>query len=333
MLLTDFSHIRPAHIHSQEAILDFLAECHTKAGANYYEIKERLLKIGIGSHKIATRGTHLTLTELAALDQMSSRMTAFDEGASAIFEQFYENTPLPPHIVHVTCTGYISPSPAQKIVSKRHSNTSVTHAYHMGCYGSIPAIRMVQGQIADIVHTELCTLHLNAHFHRSEQLVVQSLFADGFIKYSVVEKTDKPHFEILALEEKIIPDSITDMSWRLADWGMEMTLSKAVPIVIARALPEFIKKLSPQGEVFYAIHPGGPKIIEQIRDILKLEDHQIAHSVEIMKTFGNMSSATLPHIWEKMLKELPNGSHVISLAFGPGLTLCGALFKTMNDER
>ncbi len=330
MLLAHFSHIRPANIYSQETILEFLAVCHAKAGADYSEIKGRLVKMGIGSNKIATRGTHLTLDQLAGLEQMGSRMKAFDEGASGVFEQFYENAPLPAHIVHVSCTGYISPSPAQKIVSKRRSDTSVTNAYHMGCYGSIPAIRMLRGQSGDIVHTELCTIHLNPNFHRSEQLVVQTLFADGFIKYSVVKETNEPHFEVLALEEKILPDSIADMSWRIAEWGMEMTLSKAVPVVIARALPEFIKKLNPKGEVFYAIHPGGPKIIEQIRDILKLEDEQIAHSVEVMKTFGNMSSATLPHIWEKMLGELPSGSNVISLAFGPGLTLCGALFKLVK---
>ena len=72
-----------------------------------------------------------------------------------------------------------------------------------------------------------------------------------------------------------------------------------------------------------------PKIIDNIQESLNLETWQISHSSRVLYRFGNMSSATLPHIWEKMLNsdEIPNDSLIVSLAFGPGLTLHASLFK------
>ena len=85
----------------------------------------------------------------------------------------------------------------------------------MGCYGAIVAIRIGAAfskdsqARTDVVHTELCSLHCNPSLHRVDQLVGQSLFADGFIKYSIhpngsPEVSDRPALRILATEEQII---------------------------------------------------------------------------------------------------------------------------------
>ena len=78
----------------------------------------------------------------------------------------------------------------------------------------------------------------------------------------------------------------------------------------------------------FAIHPGGPKIIQFIKDILDLNEISIKNSEEILKKYGNMSSATLPHIWESVLNSNPKkGTFVYSLAFGPGLTISGSIMR------
>ena len=75
----------------------------------------------------------------------------------------------------------------------------------MGCYAAVPAVRIAAGLVAtrlrarvDIVHTELCSLHLDPADHRIEQLVVQSLFADGLIRYSLVADERRPASRVLA---------------------------------------------------------------------------------------------------------------------------------------
>ena len=79
----------------------------------------------------------------------------------------------------------------------------------------------------------------------------------------------------------------------------------------------------------YAIHPGGPKIVENIAEKLGLEPDQTRHTVAVLQNYGNMSSATLPHIWERILKDdtIKAGERIVSMAFGPGLTICGSVFE------
>jgi predicted naringenin-chalcone synthase len=79
----------------------------------------------------------------------------------------------------------------------------------------------------------------------------------------------------------------------------------------------------------FAIHPGGPAILNQIRAKLGIEESQIALSRQVLYENGNMASATAPHIW-KLVAESPDiavGTKVLSMAFGPGLTVIGALFE------
>src|SRR5262249_54227427 len=147
----------------------------------------------------------------------------------------------------------------------------------------------------DIVHTEICSLHLHPLRHASEQLLVQSLFGDGFIKYSVGKQADVPHLKVLALHEEIIPDSTHCMTWRCEDHGLGMTLSKEIPLLIARSISGYLERLcdlagmNPKEvirEAVFAIHPGGPKILQQIKDLLGLETDQITHSVQVLKDYG-----------------------------------------------
>lgn len=266
---------------------------------------------------------------------IDKRNLFFGEKAKDVFSKLYENR-IPESIVHVTCTGYVSPSPAQQFFESKKRPVDITHAYHMGCYASIPSVRMAQGLSllneveVDVVHTEMCSLHLDSNLHTPEQMVVQTLFADGHIKYSI--SSEKKGFKILSIREELVPDSKEDMTWIPGPHVMQMTLSKEVPFKIRDALPAFVKNLTGEkvkpGEVIFAIHPGGPKIIEAVQKKLELRDDQVKASQEILFERGNMSSATLPHVWERILSDKNNrGKKVISLAFGPGLTIFGALFE------
>lgn len=79
----------------------------------------------------------------------------------------------------------------------------------------------------------------------------------------------------------------------------------------------------------FAIHPGGPRLIEQLGQLLELAPAQYATSLDVLRDHGNMSSATLPHVWMRLLddRRVPAGTLIPSLAFGPGLTICGALLE------
>ena len=279
------------------------------------------------------------------------RTRFYQEISHRVFDRYYGEAADPPDVlIHVTCTGYASPSGAQRIVAMRDwgRTTEVVHAYHMGCYASLPAMRIAAGCLArgkarvDLVHTELCTLHLDPSRHEPEQLVVQTLFADGVIRYSAspagAEGPARQGLELVATREEIVPGTEDAMTWIVSDFGMRMTLSRKVPDHIRAGLESFLDRLTGsaglttaqvRAEALFAIHPGGPRIIDEIAELLGLRPDQVQASNATLRECGNMSSATLPHVWQAMLDDaaVPSGTLIVSLAFGPGLTISGALLR------
>lgn len=353
--LTNFKLALPKIELSQAQSLERLVQLHTvHAVADRKNIVAPLVKrYGVKPPKISTRRFEsIDIGENNAT--IEDRARFFLARAKEIFSEFYPLNATPPsHIVHVTCTGYVSPSAAQEYVASLNEKCAVTHAYHMGCYAALPAIRIAEGlvtaekargetnYVADIVHNEMCALHMNTSNSSPEQLVVQSLFADGHMKYSVVNSAEaKRGFEVIAIREAIVPDSVDDMTWIPSDGGMRMTLSRDVPTKIASVLRPFLTSLCEQAgaslaellkTATFAVHPGGPKIIEAVQEILELRDDQVQASHHVLKTRGNMSSATLPHVWDTILNEEAKDRHpVVSLAFGPGLTIFGSVFKVIG---
>jgi predicted naringenin-chalcone synthase len=152
------------------------------------------------------------------------------------------------------------------------------------------------------------------------------------------ELAGAPGFELLATLERIADSSEDAMRWALGDHGMRMTLSREIPERLASAIGTFARDLFATGGLdlgadchrsVFAIHPGGPKIIDVVRDALGLEERQVAASRAVLERYGNMSSSTVPYIWSDLLTsvDVEAGTPVASVAFGPGLTLAGALLR------
>lgn len=327
------------------------------------EYLKMLHRVGCGENHIAMRYFFLPdiltedwtkarvyrLLENPKGSSMHHRHEFYHETADKIFMDIYQDRPLPDDIIHISCTGYVSPSAAQKIAAKAPNPITVTHSYHMGCYGAFPALRMASGflanplilgkkKIVDMVHTELCSLHMNPQDPSLEQLVIQSLFADGCIAYSMTSQPGARGLKLISLYEEILPHTSEAMQWIVSDWGMKMSLSKDVPHLIGDLIRDLtFKWLSSRGfdtapilrKGLFAIHPGGPKIIDQVAKNLNLSEEQIRISKQLLFERGNMSSATLPHIWERIINDdrWPSKTQVVSYAFGPGLTVCASLME------
>ena len=384
----NFRSLRPACLSTQSETFAWLANAHARAEATQARIggrafdesqfrdrmTHRLARFGCGQDKIASRAheladcshTRWSDMQVYRLDDQPTGVGAlartrfFTKTVEGVFDRLYSECGTPPtDILHVTCTGYDSPSAAQRMVARKGwgANTRVFHVYHMGCYAAFPALR-VAGALAtgsgrlgpslfspiDVVHTEICSLHLSPLAHTPEQLVVQTLFADGFIAYGVVDQSSwnqrSPALELLAQDEQIVPDSTDAMTWTCSDWGMEMGLSREVPERIAGVLVAFVDRLAERAgvghqelrEAVYAVHPGGPKILDRAREVLRLDETQLACSRKVLLQRGNMSSATLPHVWMELIHDtdIAAGRAIVSLAFGPGLTICGAIMRKVT---
>lgn len=361
--LFDFESLRPAFESTQQSTLDWIVAAHIQAENNpssefCQQIHNELLRVGCKPNVIQTRGHSIpdfchqdwSQMQVYRLDQykaglpLGKRQAIHASLSDEFFHRFYETaTTSPANLIHVSCTGYASPSSAQKIVAQKNwgSHTQVTHLYHMGCYAACPAVRVGSAFAdgADIVHTELPSLHFNPALHTPDQLVAQSLFADGCIKYKVSKKApEQASLQLRAIHEELIPDSLDAMKWLIDDSCFQLFLAKEIPTLIAKHIETYVKRLcecasldakSVLEESHFAIHPGGPKIMNYLQKLLDCRDSQMRHSRAILARYGNMSSATLPHIWKAILEdaEIASGTTIVSLAFGPGLTIAGMILE------
>jgi len=381
----DFVLPKPRNRAAQDDALNWLAAAHARSEllkadtvpnsgtpqslAELCSKYERLLsRVGVKPAVVSHRDSELADFTTMDVDSMTvfntaggptgaavnARMQVFSAAVMERFDDLYPKSESQPcaDLLHVSCTGYESPSAAQKLVANRGWATRVTHFYHMGCYAALPAVRVAAGLLnatdrVDIVHSELCSLHFDPSNHSLEQLVVQSLFADGYAKYSVTSAP--PHntsaLELMASLERIAPDSSNAMTWNLAPFGLAMQLSREVPDLIGLHIDAAFRELCSLAKLDleyvrtsaqFAIHPGGPKIIESAADALGLSDWQTTHSKRVLFEHGNMSSATIPHVWARMLSDenVKHGQTIVSFAFGPGLTIAANLLrKSACSER
>ena len=79
----------------------------------------------------------------------------------------------------------------------------------------------------------------------------------------------------------------------------------------------------------WAVHPGGKSILDKVSSSLELACEQVLPSRNVLKAYGNMSSATILFVLKEMLAQTATADHekVCAMAFGPGLTVEIALLR------
>ncbi|EAY28252.1 type III polyketide synthase [Microscilla marina] len=255
------------------------------------------------------------------------------------------------HLITVSCTGMYAPGLDIELVEKLGLAHSVqrTCINFMGCYAAFNALK-----IADIicratpkakvlvVGVELCTLHFQKSTAKDD-LVANAIFADGAA--AVLLQGHPPAHKAIALEGfycDLEPDGKGDMAWHIKDHGFEMKLSSYVPQLLEGKLKALVGRLlqnyqlnMPDIELF-AIHPGGRRILERIEQSLGIPKKANATAYEVLQQYGNMSSVTVLFVLKRLLEQVGEEHHdqrILSMAFGPGLTLESALMKVFcpND--
>jgi predicted naringenin-chalcone synthase len=196
--------------------------------------------------------------------------------------------------------------------------------------------------------TELCSLHFQ--FGSDADIAVpNALFGDGaaaVVGGLAVErdpgrnghghahengKSERRPWRLVASGSCMTAGTDGAMSWRVGDAGFEMTLSPEVPGLIAEHLPGWMsgwlagQGLRPDEVGSWAIHPGGPKILDAVEESLGLPRGATADSRAVLAEFGNMSSPTVLFIIDRLrARDAP--LPCVALGFGPGLAIEAALF-------
>jgi predicted naringenin-chalcone synthase len=239
-------------------------------------------------------------------------------------------------------------------------DVSRLHIGYMGCHGGVVALRAADAIVRAgggggggvsgggvrpprvlVVCIELCSLHMQQSGDL-DAIVANALFADGAaacVMGSVEEHADgceNGHADhhplrVLCGGSRLFPETRGLMGWTIGDHGFAMTLGEGVPRAIREQIrPWLIELLHAGGHaiaedaldrmVRWGVHPGGPRVLDAVAEALVLEKDGLTVSRGVLREHGNMSSATILFILERM-RALPQDQRpVVLVGFGPGLT-------------
>lgn len=244
----------------------------------------------------------------------------------------------------VSCTGFNVPG-LDLLLAQRlglSSHLSRTQVLGMGCYGAFPGIRRALDSImarpsgmALVLSLELCTLHLQFD-DAAESIVSTSLFSDG-AGMMVIGAGNAARAAPTLVDSETYCDyqTLDHMSFNVTDHGFRMYLSSYVPDVLKANVVRFLDPLLARNGItqeqvkFWAIHPGSKRIVEYLQQELALVDDDVRFSLDTLRDFGNMSSATVLFVLERIMQDgQPEpGDTCVMMAFGPGLTMEALLVR------
>ena len=242
------------------------------------------------------------------------------------------------HLITVSCTGFYSPGIDVQLIENLPLNPSTQRVQvgFMGCHGGINGLRVAREICRNDSNANvlLCCLELcSIHYYFGQELersVGMSLFADGSAASVLRGSNASSTRELKTTASYLVPNTTEAMSWRIGDEGFEMSLSNSVPGMIQESLKGWMTQwlaehdLSLESIGIWAVHPGGPKILDAVEKTLGLPEEKLTHSRQILRDYGNMSSPTVFFVLKKALREESELPAVI-LGFGPGLMIEAAL--------
>lgn len=245
-----------------------------------------------------------------------------------------------------SCTGYATPG--LDVLLARDvgmpADTQRLFVGHMGCYAALPGLGAVvdfvahRGGVGVLLCLELTSLHLQPRGDAAdpldtEQVVSHALFSDAAV--AVVVRPSAPGLSVVDVRSVTDVAHAGHMTWDVTDLGFRMGLSAAVPDVLAAHVRGAVDDLlAAHGLAIpdvagWAVHPGGPRILDVVRDRLGIDEAELTASRTVLREHGNCSSATVLLVLDELVRTRrpAAGEHLVALAFGPGLTLYAALLR------
>jgi predicted naringenin-chalcone synthase len=233
------------------------------------------------------------------------------------------------HLLITCCTGLSSPGLDMELIERCGLSGSVerTTLGFMGCYAAINALKLARHIVRSdasarilIVNLELCTVHLKETTDL-EQILSFLLWGDGCAASLVT--AEPAGVELDSFKAVLAADTRELMTWNIRDSGFDMILSGQVPTAVhdaVRGHAESILNGAPASSIdLWGVHPGGRSVLDAVERALDLGPAALSASREVLRRFGNMSSATVMFVLESLFRTAPAGAVGCAMAFGPGL--------------
>jgi alkylresorcinol/alkylpyrone synthase len=239
-------------------------------------------------------------------------------------------------IVTNTVTGLAIPSLDAKLFNRLKLRPTIERLpmFGLGCGAGVAGLSRAarlahagDGALVLFLTVDLCSLCLRVNDPRAAMFVSGALFGDGAAGLLLhnTRNGSRGGPRIVASGEWCWADTEYIMGWDIKDDGFGIVLSPELPALMSKALApalqDFLDRNGYRLSDFngFLFHPGGRKLLETMEQVLGLTRKQFEYSWEILRQYGNMSSATALFVLDRALQAGARGPHLLA-AFGPGFS-------------
>lgn len=258
------------------------------------------------------------------------------------------------HLVVATLTGVAIPGADVMLTKSLGLRPDVNRVmlYMLGCYAGVTALRVAKDLAENNPSSRIliCCSELAAPTFRAPNekfpydLVGTALFGDGasgvIVGAQPQPRIERPLYEIEWVGEVLAPDSEKIIEGTLKLEGLQFYLDRTLPSLVSKHVGAFCRTALDNApakpdfnDIFWAVHSGGPAILNAVEEALQLNPEKLAASRHILKHYGNISASTVLFVLDELRRaDSPADNQTgcewgIAVAFGPGVTIEGALLK------
>ena len=240
------------------------------------------------------------------------------------------------YIITVSCTGIMIPSMDAYLINSLQMRQDVVRlpVTEMGCVAGISGIIYAKNFLksnpnkrAAVISVEASTATFQMEDYSMANIVSAAIFGDGAASAILSSyKEDKgPRIKDESMYH--FYNSIDIMGFKLVNTGLQMILDKKVPEIISINFPKIIHPFLERNNLkiedinHLIFHPGGKKIVHTVEGIFRTYGKNIDDTKEVLRLYGNMSSATVLYVLERFMDgDRQEGEKGLMLSFGPGFS-------------
>ncbi|MFJ6463431.1 type III polyketide synthase [Streptomyces sp. NPDC091387] len=326
--------------HTQREVTDMVARTCLPPGADR-RVLDRLHE----NARVRTRNMVLPLERYAELDGFGDANDVFiaaavDMGAEALRGALRTAGLRPADVdllMFTSVTGVAAPSVDARLVGRLGLRPDVKRlpVFGLGCVAGAAGVARLHDyllgrpdDVAVLLSVELCSLTFQRNDASTANLVATALFGDGAAAVVALGegRASGAGPEVVATRSRMYPDTEHVMGWDIRSSGFKVLLDPAVPDIVRRYLADDVSDflaehgLKPKDVAHWVCHPGGPKVLEAVSDVLSLPDGALDVTWRSLAEVGNLSSSSVLHVLRDTLEQRrpEPGSPGLLMAMGPG---------------
>jgi alkylresorcinol/alkylpyrone synthase len=341
MHILNVSTKQPSYIYSQEELTEALARVwQLNAGDSTYALLKKFAR----SSGVSQRAMSMSLDDYTSKASFTDRSEVYlDVGYKLASEAVAEICRVSEMdlqevdaIFFTTVTGVSVPSIDALLANRMPFQKHVKRVpmFGLGCVAGAAGTARVFDYLkawpthsALLVSLELCSLTFQMGDRSVSNMVGVNLFGDGAAALLAVgyghRLSSKSRAKVLGSRSTFYPGTESLMGWDVGSHGFRLQLEANVPDLVRKYFRQDVddflesENLSRSAIKHWIAHPGGPKILNALRDVLELSDEDVALARQGLATRGNMSSASVLYTLKDVLDAGLTG-HALMTAMGPG---------------